>query len=878
LRVRTEGGMKHGGEARGTDLRWFTVTTISSDWEEGLGTQLVADEQGLGASFNEAKHKTRPWSYPGSKVYDVTLGNGESLRCDVDAGDPQDGWMVIPVDVKLIEALVSKSSHGLLLMDGSVFISANCLVATRESKTPPSLTVTVADAVTDTEAPAMPANVIIEPAPNQADAKTGAAQVTLTAPAGAFAYDVKIDGQPLPRWQTPFAAKAGTRQSFLLEYLQPRSTFKLEITALDAAGNASAPATFNGMASAAITVPTLPVSDRQSTGAPPPTIAGKCATWAVPEICKLDASSGAVLLEKDMATADQKNAVWDAATRTIHIAAARGEIAGFQVACKALNDEPCEFQLKLDGLNGIGVKLWRTWFVKVKDTWQPDYAIPMKAGDALNIPDSKNGIPGQKTAIVAFDLIVPANATPGEHAGAVTVSLASGGEINLPIKLHVHSAVIPPDMHFIPELNCYSGPLGAAGSAAFNDAMKLAHYHRNSINRVPHSHSGRTDEDWAPQVDDKGHVTDWSRFDKNLGPLLDGSLFKDNPRSGVPVPALYVPFNESWPLPIQPNYDPGKDVPLVGDDWVPRHNILAKPPEQAFNAAYKQAFSNCVTEFVRHFEDKQWNRTLAEGFNNNKVQYGNIQQRGPDGNKIRVKAMTGTAWTLDEPSSLLDWQALKFYSQLFHNGLSGMKTTKFVYRADISRPQWQGNYMDGLMEVMVSNGELFNMMPLMKDHRRRMPAMVMAYGSCNTQERSNHETTAWALKAYTHECDGVLPWQSIGGDAAFDKGDFTGPNDTANSGNALIVDGSKRFGVNAIASFRVHAFRQGAQIAELLRLLELKHGWGRAHSLALVSQLIPLNAAYNQKFADDAAGLTFDNLNGNDLVRLKQGILKLLDP
>ncbi|MDB6119340.1 MAG: hypothetical protein JWO08_3121, partial [Verrucomicrobiaceae bacterium] len=395
-------------------------------------------------------------------------------------------------------------------------------------------------------------------------------------------------------------------------------------------------------------------------------------------------------------------------------------------------------------------------------------------------------------------------------------------------------------------------------------------------NRVPHSHSGRTDQDWAPKVSADGNVTDWSTFDKNLGPLLDGSMFKDNPRAGVPVPALYLPFNESWPLPIKPNYDPGKDIPLIGDEWRAKHDILAKPPEAAFNQAYKDAFTTCVKKFVDHFEEKQWNRTLAECYNNNKASMGNVQQRDKDGKLIKVKGMTGTAWTLDEPASLLDWQGIKFYSQLFHNGLGGVKTTKFVYRGDISRPQWQGSYMDGLMELMMSNGSLFNMMPLMKDHLHRMPVMLVAYGSCNTQDRSNLETAAWVLKAYTHECDGVLPWQAIGADNAFDSGDFTGPNGTADHGNALIVNGKARFGINAIASFRVHAFRNGAQIAELLRLLEQKNGWGRAHSLALVSQVIPLSAEYRQKFNDDAAGLTFDQLNGNDLVRLKEGILKLL--
>src|SRR5262245_52678039 len=39
---------------RGSDFRWFTVSTVSSPWEEGLGTNYTIDGDGAGATFNEA--------------------------------------------------------------------------------------------------------------------------------------------------------------------------------------------------------------------------------------------------------------------------------------------------------------------------------------------------------------------------------------------------------------------------------------------------------------------------------------------------------------------------------------------------------------------------------------------------------------------------------------------------------------------------------------------------------------------------------------------------------------------------------------------------------------------------------------------------------
>ncbi|HYF50976.1 MAG TPA: hypothetical protein VEJ63_16300 [Planctomycetota bacterium] len=876
LHVAYAEGRKNAPEARGTDLRWFTVSTISSPWEEGLGTNYTIDGDGNGATFNEAAFEKRRWAHAGSKNWDVTLGNGHSLRCDVDGGDPKDGWFTIPLHKRLIEALAAGAGHGLLLMDGSVFISTNSFIYSLEGGKGAYLNVTVDGE--DQTAPAAPADIEIQPSPNDASGSTGAAWVTFTVPQDAFTYTISVNGKALPRWQIPFAEKPGTKQRFLLEYLPPDAEFKLDVATLDACGNASAPTSVKGKASPAISVPALPRSAWLPKGGEVPTLGGKLKVWAFPEISKLDPISGKILQEKFMENAAKRNSVWDAAGPQVRLVAARGEIAGVQLAVELNgNEQSGNVKTRVEGLKDVSVKLWRTWFVNIGGKWQADYAIPLKESDALVIPTADNKIPGQRAAVIAIDLIVSPNATAGEQTGTIVLSSEGVGELKLPLKLNIANVTIPAETNFMPELNCYGGPLGAAGSEPFLDAFRIAHYHRCVINRVPHSHNGRTHEDWIPKAGPDGKITDWTNFDRNLGPLLDGSAFKNNPRAGVPTPVLYLPFNESWPLPIGPHYKPGENVPLIGENWRQKHDIVAKPPEEAFTPEYKAAFVNAVKDFVTHAEEKKWNRTLLQCYNNNKVQYGkrdlldeNGQPVMKDGKKVQVPGMSGTAWTLDEPQTWLDWQALLFYSRLFHKGLDEAKTTKFVYRGDISRPMWQGNCFDGLMEVMVSPGNQFDMNPLMKAHKRRMPTKLWAYGGCNSQDKANHQTTTWCLKAYVHECDGVLPWQSIGGDDAFEKGDGDGGN-----GNMLIVDG-KRFGVNAIASFRVHAFRNGAQICELLRLLELKNGWGRAQSAALVNQLIPLHSEFKQKFADDAAALKFEDVNGDIFVQLKEGIIELL--
>jgi hypothetical protein len=853
LFVAPDGGAVFGG-SRGTDLRWFTVSTVSSDWVEGDGAQYAKDVAGKGATFNESSYKTRPWSYPGSRCWDVTLGNGKSLRCDVDAGDPQNGWFAITLDKRLVEALVAKAGYGFMLMDGSTGVDRNCYVASRESNRAPYLLVTLAG--DNAQAPKAPTGLSLTAAPNDASTTNGAAALTLTVPENAFAYQIKINGSELPRWQIPFAGAAGTKQTIPLEYLTPDADVSLEIAVVDASGNVSPAATVKGKASPKITVPKLPESDWKPKGGDAPAAEGKLKAWAYPEISKIDPISGKIVCEPGMDEAMSKNSVWDAASSTVRIVAARGEIASFQLAVQTLGDSAAGIKIKLDGIDDIKTRAWRTWFVNIKKQWQGDYAIPFPADAALTIPAADNKIPGQKVAAVALDLIIPESAKAGERTGTITIGSDGAPEIKLTLKLKIYDADIPKEPHFNPEMNCYGGP-GEAGSDFFFDSFRLAHYNRSTINRVPYSQNGNVHADYAPKVGTDGKVSDWTTFDKNLGPLLDGSAFKDNPRAGVPVPTLYLPMAENWPLPMLPNYNPGET--FTGKNWNPIHHIKAKPPEQSFNQAYKDAFINNVADFIKHFEDKGWTKTMAEVFFNNKSSF------SPDG-------IRGTAWIMDEPFVYLDWNALGFFSKLAHQAMKNQKTAHVIFRADVSRPMWQGSCMDGLMELLCANNEQFEMFPLMKDHKRRMPTTLYTYGACNDQSRANHETTAWCLKAYVYECDGVLPWQSLGEDNAFDIGDGDGGN-----GNALIVDGRKRFGVNAIASYRVHAFRVGAQLVELLRLLELKNHWGRSHSDALVSQLIQLRTEFHQSSTDEAAAVTFKNLNGDQFVHLKEGILKLLE-
>ncbi|MCD6364726.1 MAG: hypothetical protein J7M14_02505, partial [Planctomycetes bacterium] len=140
--------LKHTGGAvlglnGGSDLRWLVVSTVGHDWVEGKCTSLGETPKAGGATFNESSFGKRSWGWRGAKVYDVSLGNGNTLRSQT-VLDSVEGYLRADLDVRMVQALVAGASHGLLLMDGSTSVGQNSRVRSREGGDGPFLVVTVA--------------------------------------------------------------------------------------------------------------------------------------------------------------------------------------------------------------------------------------------------------------------------------------------------------------------------------------------------------------------------------------------------------------------------------------------------------------------------------------------------------------------------------------------------------------------------------------------------------------------------------------------------------------------------------------------------------------------------------------------------------------
>jgi hypothetical protein len=311
----------------------------------------------------------------------------------------------------------------------------------------------------------------------------------------------------------------------------------------------------------------------------------------------------------------------------------------------------------------------------------------------------------------------------------------------------------------------------------------MAHLHRSTLVLLGYSHSGHITTNYAPPITGEGkaaHVTDWSAWDAQFGPYLDGSAFAGLPRAGVPVTHLYLPFMEAWPADIRKHYH---YTPAVLDypATIVEHALKAPPIEQAMDETYAQEFVSVMQEADRHFRDKGWTHTDLQFYLNDKNYYKDPKQGGQ-----------GTSWwLLDEPNYRDDWLAMAYFGRLHRLATGGKGPIGF--REDISRPEWQRDYLHNLVDLMVVGGSFFRKQPLMRQLQRDEGVRYWNYGTANDVRASNLEAEGWALKAWLHGADGIVPWNSIGDDKHYEEPDAT----------ALLLPG-KRFGfAGPVASLRL---------------------------------------------------------------------------
>jgi hypothetical protein len=626
----------------------------------------------------------------------------------------------------------------------------------------------------------------------------------------------------------------------------------------------------------AATIPAIPPVPRVApiswAGGEPPIRAGGLTAWAYGDCEKVDAVAGHFAQQhangNSAATARQRSSVWDGATSTVHLAGARNEFVAFQLCLETAGKPVSGIHITAGDLSGPAnahidashLALFHDWCVKDGD-WYPEVAVPLQG--PINIPDPANAIPGQTNASIFADLYIPHSAKPGLYHGELIISADQTPAFQIPISLTVWNLLLPDTLSFQLDLNAYGAPEGTAASELAY--QRMAHEHRATLSILGYSQSGTPHAGYVPPLEGAGktiRVKDWTEFDQRFGPYFDGSAFADLPRKAIPVEHAYLPFCEGWPADIRAHYHYTPTV-LTYPGIIVEHALKAPTIEQAFDSTFKDEMEAIVRQFAEHFQQKGWTRTRFEFFMNDKYYFRDPKQGGRG----------SSWWLLDEPMNRDDWLALQFFGGLFKDALKSVAWAsgprpQMIFRADVSRPQWQRDWLNGLVDLECVSGEFFSKNQRCLAMKKAQDVTFWNYASGNDIRMTNLTEDAWALKAYLAGADGIVPWDSIGSDEA-----FLNPTPTA-----LLYPG-RRFGVaGPLASLRLKALRRGQQDVEYMALLARSKGWARSQIAAWVEQVLSLPVQNRSSFVDDAGQPVFQNLDSEQFERLRMAVAAELQP
>jgi len=773
---------------------------------------------------------------------DVTFGRGHTIWKFADCTSPdQNGWQSCAVDADVVAARAAGLSYGFFIYDevGSIWSLKNRqfkythfpnrFIYSRESdrsapwlevwfqgqdSIPPDSIPSIN--VTTAEFPAGQALVSWKTPLDRGGGKTLGFHVS---------YKRGVKEKAMPRYLIPMAGKAGEEVRMHVHDLsfKPGELISLTIRPVDSAGNIGPPFT------KAIRVSANPhLADIPKANVEPflpstilPTVGGLKVS-VVDLLDKIDPESGA-MIPRQHAGYKGGNHIYSAKKKLIRLQTARNEHIAFQLNLEG-KAEKVFINYIFPESPYLRPEVFQFGYVNVKDdtnkttTPLPDPLLPFRRTCSVPATIGEVSILNQTNHSLICELYVPHEALPGRKKGKVTV--AAGGEfLELEVDLTVWNFTLPNKLSFVPEMNAY----GTVSPFKGYEYYRLAHEHRTCINRLPYNWSGAPS--FAPKWNERGF--NWIDWDRKVGPLLNGSAFKNSKRKNEPLDVLYLPFNENWPISLFDNYTPSY--------WA----------DEAFTPEYAADLKKIFAAFARHCDKKGWYDTIFQFYLNNKV----YQRRGFNRNSA--------PWVFDEPVNTQDFWALRWYGILWHSAVDPVKgKTKMWYRGDISYSQFGRNILWGIMdeEYLGSN----NSQKTRMKHDEQIlwgKSHFFEYGSANKIESPNTQPALWCLLAWSRGAMGVLPWQTIGNKKSWKKAEQT----------ALFYSHPD----GPMPSVRLKAFTRGQQDVEYLTLLGDSIKMPRYAVAGWLRGVLNLEGSVYRASASAAGTMQFEDVNTTDLWKLR---------
>ncbi|MHC4249740.1 MAG: hypothetical protein ACYS9X_11495, partial [Planctomycetota bacterium] len=545
-------------------FRRTTVSTVATPWVEG--TSDGYRPQGGSVCYEQAALGSRDWAYPGSTILDAAWGRGHTLWRFAECSPPDaGGWQACSVEPAVVAARVAGLSHGFAVYDdvgsewsvtNGVFkhhLFPNRFIHSREEKRfAPWLEVWVDGE--DREPPQPVGKIEVQ----TAGLPAGEALVIWKTPAdagasGTLGFNVTFLGGGMgagaieaPRYLVPMASPAGHEVAMHIQDIGLGAGERIEIAIrpVDGAGNVG-PATKHAFA-----VSTTPREFEIAPSGVEPfapserlPVVGGLRVSVVDLLDKTQGLTGAMVPAHPQGYRGG-NHLWSAEQKLVRLHSARNEAVCFQINLEGRTQRARAALRFPDGAE-LKTKVFRFDYVNTKSGPMPDALVPLSGPFAIPNPDDPEAA-GGKHASLLCEVYVPHATGGGEKRGTLTIS-AGGETLELAVDLIVWDFTLPNKLSFIPEMNCY-GTAGPTGDGL--GYYRLAHEHRCSLNRLYYNWRGEP----SHEPERTGDGFDWSKWDREFGPLFDGSAFADLPRKGEAVDVFYLPFNENWPVDVYANY------------------------------------------------------------------------------------------------------------------------------------------------------------------------------------------------------------------------------------------------------------------------------------------------------------------------------------
>ncbi len=557
-------------------LKYLRLSTVNQDWEKKGATYNSADRDGQ-----------KSWAWPGSQFCDVAFGNGNTLSFWEKIRLEKNGWVSVPFHPDLIYSLTTGNTDGIALQEGGTnALFNNFIHSSNSSRYAPYVRITTGNMIKK-----IPDTPEISTAPDLLNSTTyyWAVELTLQGSDTVFFWNIFIDGASVPRWKIkkPFP---GGKVRFLIDGIKPGKAHILSITAISRSGHRSDEKkipikSFNVDSPYFLfdhdldeTVVTSSEGIQNNLG---------LRFNVLPGISKTD---------------PQQSLPTGLGNKNISLFGICGEFLDRQLI---FEDSNPDLRISLDGLSdSVEMELYQVWYSKTKQgRWQSAYLLPESASGQMDMEQTLR-IPNKKTQGVYLDFFIKSDAKPGVKHGYLHIkNKKNQEEIKLPVQVHIFNAAMPETLSFWPEMNAYQIPKNV------HDYYRLARKNRCVANFWV----------FSPVLKYKGNkiLVDWSRYDKEAGPLLSGKVFTNGPGKGRPIECMYLPFIDSWPTPLtKQTYDYQGYWPKKGDDmkYITQHYMTSAYIGDALSSEYKENFKVVQQQFFQHFEKMGWNGTEMQCF------------------------------------------------------------------------------------------------------------------------------------------------------------------------------------------------------------------------------------------------------------------------